>query len=187
MKNRSPSVDRICAAAVMHFAERGYDAASLNDIAVAVGIRKASLYAHFTNKDALFMEVFNEALQLERDYMSQCFTDEPAKVQAGSVYCASLAQRYQASEHLRLLLRTAYFPPAGLQPSISLGFEAYLEELQRFFLEKLPEVQRSQMWLGEAYLAMVDSLHVELVYAGGKSFAKRLDALQKLLNQELLG
>lgn len=187
MKNRSPSVDRICAAAVIHFAERGYDAASLNDIAGAVGIRKASLYAHFTSKDALFMDVFNEALQLERNYMSQCFVDEQSEAQAGSAYCASLAQRYQTSEHLRLLLRTAYFPPVGLQPAISLGFEAYLAELQDLFLKKLPKVQLSQVWLGEAYLAMVDSLHVELIYAGGKSFAKRLEAMQKLLNQELLG
>ncbi|MFT0213294.1 TetR/AcrR family transcriptional regulator [Pseudomonas sp. F1_0610] len=183
MSNRSPSVERICAAAVIHFAERGYDAASLNDIAVAVGIRKASLYAHFVNKDALFMEVFNEALQLERNYMSQCFADEPSDAQAGSYYCASLAQRYQTSEYLRLLLRTAYFPPTGLQPAISLGFEAYLEELQSFFIRKLPKKQ--QNWLSEAYLAMVDSLHIELIYAGGKSFEKRLKAMQKLLSQAL--
>ncbi|WP_081897690.1 TetR/AcrR family transcriptional regulator [Massilia sp. BSC265] len=54
MKIRSPSVERICGAAVKHFAEHGYDASSLNVIAEQVGIRKASLYTHFSGKGAVF-------------------------------------------------------------------------------------------------------------------------------------
>ncbi|WP_410469610.1 TetR/AcrR family transcriptional regulator, partial [Bradyrhizobium sp.] len=54
MKSRSPSLARICDAAVQHFAVVGYDAASLNEIAGMVGIRKASLYSHVASKDELF-------------------------------------------------------------------------------------------------------------------------------------
>lgn len=181
MNDRSPSVKRICAAAVLHFAERGYHAASLNEIAEAVGIRKASLYAHFTSKDALYRQVFEDALQYELIYLNQCFADELASEQAGMHYCSGLAQRYQTSEHLRFLLRSAYFPPASLQQPIGAGFERYLQVLQQLFVSKLAADLAKQEWLSQTYLAMVDSLHVELIYAGGQRFTQRLAAMQQML------
>ncbi|MFS7182858.1 TetR/AcrR family transcriptional regulator [Serratia proteamaculans] len=49
------AAERIAQLALEQFAEHGYDAASLNDIAVRAGIKKASLYAHFASKDALYV------------------------------------------------------------------------------------------------------------------------------------
>lgn len=48
---------RIVRAAYPLFARRGYDAVSMQEIADAVPINKATLYHHFQNKDDLFLAV----------------------------------------------------------------------------------------------------------------------------------
>src|SRR5215472_9841118 len=49
----------IVAAAGRAFSERGYHAASMEEIAASVGISAAALYRHFPNKYALFAECAN--------------------------------------------------------------------------------------------------------------------------------
>ena len=49
--------------ALEFFTDKGYEGASLEDIARAVGIRKASLYAHFDGKTSIFLNVFEDILE----------------------------------------------------------------------------------------------------------------------------
>ena len=48
------TAERILDAAEDLFAEKGYRATSLGDVADRVGIRSPSLYNHFRNKEALY-------------------------------------------------------------------------------------------------------------------------------------
>jgi AcrR family transcriptional regulator len=43
------------------FAEKGYEAASVADLAAAAGYTKGALYAHFESKEALFLAVIDDA------------------------------------------------------------------------------------------------------------------------------
>lgn len=56
------TAERILDAAEDLFAERGYSATSLGDVADRVGIRSPSLYNHFRNKEALYMAVMERLL-----------------------------------------------------------------------------------------------------------------------------
>lgn len=58
---------RICAAAIRIFCERGYHAATMRDIAEAVGIRAPSIYNHFPNKEALLYFVMSATQNSLRD------------------------------------------------------------------------------------------------------------------------
>ena len=67
MTSREPQTDRrtaILEAARVLFLERGYSAVSMQQIAVAVGINKATLYHHFRDKDDLFTAVLGRELDM---------------------------------------------------------------------------------------------------------------------------
>jgi len=68
---------RIVDAAMQHFAENGYDAARVGDMAAALGIAKGSIFQHFGSKDGLFFEVYKRAVRSFPKYL-----DAPAEVRA---------------------------------------------------------------------------------------------------------
>jgi AcrR family transcriptional regulator len=60
---------RIVEVAIRHFAERGYNAARVEDIAAQLGIAKGSVFQHFKSKDGLFFEAYKKAVQSFPKYM----------------------------------------------------------------------------------------------------------------------
>lgn len=67
---------RIIDLAMRHFAEHGYHAARVGDIAAQLGIAKGSIFQHFGTKDGLFFEVYKRAVRSLPAYL-----DAPADVQ----------------------------------------------------------------------------------------------------------
>lgn len=183
---RSAAKQRICDAALQHFVTYGYDGASLNQIAEMVGIRKASIYAHFANKDALFLTLVEDAIAAENAFVSSCF--EQTNGLPGQNYCESLKQHYIQDLHFRFLLRTAYVPPDSLRETIQHVYNAHLDFYQQHVTTALQQYDpRLATWeyLNEAYLGLVDSLHVELLYADMTRFDARLAAMWTLFSTAL--
>lgn len=58
----SNTKQEILNAALELFSKQGYEATSISQLADAVGIRKASLYSHFENKQAILDTLLNELL-----------------------------------------------------------------------------------------------------------------------------
>ncbi len=59
----SAARQRVLDAAAKLFSRRGFSGTSMQDIADALGIRKPSLYKHFTSKDELYSAVLQQALK----------------------------------------------------------------------------------------------------------------------------
>src|SRR5258705_8258376 len=68
---------RIVDTAMRHFAEQGYHAARVGDIAAQLGIAKGSVFQHFGSKDGLFFEVYKKAVRTFPAYL-----DAPAEISA---------------------------------------------------------------------------------------------------------
>lgn len=58
---RSPKAEQVLDAAAGVFLEQGFGAASMDAIAQAAGVSKATVYAHFAGKDALFAAIIERA------------------------------------------------------------------------------------------------------------------------------
>jgi TetR/AcrR family transcriptional regulator len=67
--------------AMRHFAEHGYHAARVGDIAATLGIAKGSIFQHFGSKDGLFFEVYKRAVRSFSKYL-----DAPADVRAAGFF-----------------------------------------------------------------------------------------------------
>ncbi len=72
---------RIVEAATQHFAEHGYHAARVGDIAIALGIAKGSIFQHFGSKDGLFFEVYKRSVRSFAKYL-----DAPAEIRAAGFF-----------------------------------------------------------------------------------------------------
>ncbi len=68
---------RILEAAMRHFAERGYHATRIEDIATELAIAKGSVFQHFGSKEGLFLAAYKKAVASFAAYL-----DAPAAVSA---------------------------------------------------------------------------------------------------------
>ena len=95
------------------FMEKGYDSASMSDIAAATGIKKASLYAHFTGKEDIFSAVFSDVLLDYRQAISSLTkkrTDESASTRLERMFRAFLRYCHQNTK-VYFWDRYFYYPP----------------------------------------------------------------------------
>src|SRR5450755_4967907 len=70
MKRSQQKRSLILDAAMRHFAEHGYEAARVGDMANHLGIAKGSVFQHFGSKDGLFFEAYKSALRSLPTYLS---------------------------------------------------------------------------------------------------------------------
>ncbi len=64
MGDSKQKLREICRVAARIFYEKGYDGASMQDIAAAVGLTKAGLYHHVRSKDRLLFEIMNYGMDI---------------------------------------------------------------------------------------------------------------------------
>ncbi len=113
MPATEPSItrDRIIEQATRLFVSRGYHAMSMREIAEAVGVTKAALYYHFSDKEALFVAVLTASLdRLEAILQAARATGATAREQVREMLNGIFAQ----SPDQRAIVRVARQEMAAL-------------------------------------------------------------------------
>lgn len=85
-----PIGEAILRAAISTFIERGYEKASMDEVAALAGTTKRTVYAHFANKEALFRAAVNRSVEL---FQSELPSLDPAGDPAAELngYAAALS------------------------------------------------------------------------------------------------
>lgn len=91
MAERKPTRERILDAAEAVFAERGFDAASLGDVADRVGIRPQGIYNHYTGKWELFVAVLERLLDPLLETLDRALEGPPSRERSDLGIAAEIA------------------------------------------------------------------------------------------------
>lgn len=128
-----PRKEEILDVATRHFAERGYEGTSMNDVAEAVGVRKASLFYHFETKEALYEAVLDRLIATIATPLGAAYAAEgPFEmrlVNAADTVTAVIASHPYAA---RLLLREAMDWGPVMRGELSVHAVAVLETSAAF-------------------------------------------------------
>ncbi len=112
-----PKRQAVLDAATALFMAQGYGAVSMDAIARAAGVSKATLYAYFSSKDQLFATIINEACR-QNMVVTNFLPDGETDVQAGLTVFAGSTLRFLLEErslaiHRVVVSESVRFPELG--------------------------------------------------------------------------
>jgi AcrR family transcriptional regulator len=128
VRRREVTVERLLDAALDTFAERGFAAASVEDVCRRGGFTRGAFYSSFTSKDELFAALFTRELAREMARVEQLLTglaDEPDPVTAAVDRCLSAFR----TDRTWTLVATEYALHAARHPAAAELLQRHREEL----------------------------------------------------------
>lgn len=183
-------INDIKAAGLKYFTLHGYEGASLAQIAEEVGMKKQSIYAHFTGKDDLFLQILRDAKEAELSsklhYFSSIGSQNPEKDLYG--FLQLIIDLFQKNVQLKFWLRMSFFPPAHLAKAVEKEVIDIEEKIQSVLEKKFQDWIDEKAIVGDsaktttlAFLGIVDSIMLELVYGNDEKRLKdKLEASWKV-------
>jgi AcrR family transcriptional regulator len=123
----------ILEAAARIFSEKGFHATSMQDIAEAVQLQKASLYHHFSSKQEILVEILDEALDLINNRLeivrSQSLSADEKLRQAMVSYLQTITENQNLAAVLLLEIRSVDPELKARQASRREKFESLWKDL----------------------------------------------------------
>ena len=123
---------KVLAAATELFASRGISATSMDAIAAAAGVSKATVYKHWQDKDALCLEVLMHVHRLDEDPSEQDSGDLRADMKSFLAY-----EPPAARAEIQRRLAPHLIAYSALNPEFGRAWRARVSERSRLGLRKL--------------------------------------------------
>ena len=120
MQEKKPTKLIIIEKAIDLFSEKGYTGTSMEDIAKAVGIRKASLYSHMPGKECIFTTIFDMIVDEYMEYMEKLTAvteTQPAGEKLRDIFYHYVHYN-RSNARMKFWDRFYYFPPEPLKDYI---------------------------------------------------------------------
>lgn len=174
------SKEKIKKVATSHFIQFGYKGTTLSQIAIEVGIRKQSLAYHFPNKESLFQEVFEEAIEKEIQFVQAYFQQHEGQSIEQQLYgfLTQHKQRFQSNINSKFMLTTSILMPEEVYEVVSREPYRYISiltaTLEVCFAREAFRLSARECAL--AFVTLIDGLDIQLIYEDSERYEK----LQKI-------
>ncbi|PZF90867.1 TetR/AcrR family transcriptional regulator [Listeria ivanovii] len=171
-------------AALSLFAEKGYDGTALSEIAKVVGIKTPSLYAHFSSKEALFLEVYQDSIQAELRELQQVSQKESLAGEEKLRMIFFVATDFSSNpDEKKFFQRAVFYPPKSLFQELKEATRTY-EQLTNGILRETLELIVTEAvlvrWM-HVFYALLDGLSVEHGIYDKTEFELRRDSAWEVL------
>ncbi len=191
------TADEIKYNALNLFAYKGYEGTSIENIAAAVGIKKASIYSHIKSKEELFISLLEDVLEWDKNYFNELLEDNTHVDVKEKIYLifkhyCSVYQEEHNRTKMMFLNRTMIFPPKFLKEKLQLIFK----DNEAMFSSVLIRVIQEGLASGvirdisvydilSFFYCTVDGLFVESCYYSEEEFNRRFNSIWSLFWQAI--
>ncbi len=183
------TTEKILDVAEKLFADFGYEATTLRQIATEIGIQQPSLYKHFSSKDALYEAVLARAVQPLMNELEQRSLQEAQFSQVMSIPAKMLALLSTHPNGARLLQREISTCGSGMNPIAERWFRQLFERSIQFMsTESSGEKKSSEkdhQFRSQALLQILAMMNVSLGYFACAPFIALLGEVN-LLDADML-
>ncbi|MDD4311298.1 MAG: TetR/AcrR family transcriptional regulator [Eubacteriales bacterium] len=148
--------------ALLLFMNKGYEGASMSDLAAATGIKKASLYAHYSGKEEIFSAVFTGVVEEYRENMKTLLlhrAEESALTRLERMFRAFLRYCHN-NPRMYFWDRYFYFPPEFIKERM----ERETKQTQDEFLQVIQAAISEGIASGEISPQPVESAALAYYY-----------------------
>ncbi|WP_079913429.1 TetR/AcrR family transcriptional regulator [Paenibacillus sp. 32352] len=187
---------KIKEAALRLFAQKGYEAAPLSEIAKEVGIKTPSLYAHFRSKEDLFLAVFEDVLQEHLGRVAaleQLINGMDVHEKLYTILKDSCQTYLLSEDSVTFLKRAMLFPPEPLQRELQGRFpvseNALSAVLRTIFEEGMQQGVIRRMNTDElmaSYYCLLDGTFIQKHYYNHNDFERRIQSIWRLYWQGII-
>jgi AcrR family transcriptional regulator len=146
------SKKKILKAALRIFLEKGYDAASINDVVQESKFTKGGLYHHFSNKEHLFIETINFLFNEFERWENEIYSSEISLKEILQIYFASMGEMInfikEVAETDKLQESNFYnlmFDAFHRFPEIKKKHKQYHKENEEAFIRVLIDAQEKKI------------------------------------------
>ncbi|MTI48830.1 TetR/AcrR family transcriptional regulator [Sporosalibacterium faouarense] len=166
--------DKILESAYRLFAINGYEGTSLSQIAKEVGIKKPSIYAHFSSKEEIFTTILDTTINKFYMYLDRIFSEtkgQDTEYTLSHIYYRIIdyfSMFKSAKEFYSIIL---FFPPTFLEDVINTKLEKIKDKvkisLDKIFVEAMKngEINEEEInFLIYSYLSLVHGSFGMMLY-----------------------
>ncbi|MDQ0661044.1 TetR/AcrR family transcriptional regulator [Paenibacillus sp. W2I17] len=173
------SKKRIKEIAIQHFNRLGYEGTKMAQIAEEAGIRKQSLAYHYSSKKALLLELYEEVVQEEQQFVRQFFSDSVTQTLDQQLYAFlhEHKNRFLTHPNVAFMYILSFITPLEVHDFVLAQYRTYLgtlkEELAAVFTRH-SDIRLSPEEATVAFVTVMDGLDVQLVYETRQSYEQAL-------------